>query len=275
LVYNNTFIADQHGFRSTWGNEAAPDLLECRFANNLFHDDCETTAGNYYWANNICGYKGFDENNPMNAPKEWIGKGIYIPNITASPKGKKPGIGAIEYEEMTFKAGHDFNNLPEDIDFSRSLPLRRNRIENSAFDRGDFFSPWQRNDETVKIITHQRRNQTTPETGEGRMGQHSIALTANSSKLFQKVTGLISGHEYVFIGHLRVDRGERALLGVRFPDGTEIVSPHVTFGAPEWRRIRLYFTVPGEVSTIEVFVRRLSDGDGEIFADDFGLCFVK
>ena len=271
LVYNNTFIAEEHGFRSTWGNKASPDLLECRFANNLFRGDCETTAGNYYWSNNISGYKGFDENNPMRLPPEAKGKGIYIPNITASPKGVKPAIGAIEYEGMSFEVGHDFENPPENIDFTRSRPPGRNLIENSAFDRGDFFSPWQRNNQTVKPVKHDHQGQGDPETGIGRMGRHSIALTADGSEVFQEVKGLKPGHEYVFTGHMRVERGERVVLGVRFPDGTEFISPNVTFGAPEWRRSRLYFTVPQNISSAEVFARRLSKKGKTVYVDDFGL----
>ncbi len=49
----------------------------------------------------------------MKPAEEGLERGIYIEGITAAPEGTKPGIGAIEYEGMSFKAGHDFENPPQ------------------------------------------------------------------------------------------------------------------------------------------------------------------
>ena len=272
LVYNNTFIAEDEGFRSSWGNMYAPDLLKCRFANNLFSSPCETTAENYYWNNNKVGYKEFDENDPMKAPKNEVGKGLFIEGITAAPKRTNPGLGAIEYEGMTFKAGHDFENPPK-MDFKRSKPLYRNMIQNAAFEHEDYFSPWLRRDESVKPIEHTRQSHSNEDVNIGRMGEHSVELTKSGSELFQIVTGLLAGQEYEFIAHLRVDKNEQVILGVRFSNGTEQYSPLNDKGsAPHWKLSRLSFTMPTNGTEVEVFVRRLSGEKGKkVYIDDLSL----
>jgi hypothetical protein len=270
LAYNNTFISDRKGFMSTWGNRYSPDLLECRYVNNLFKQECNITAGNYYWNANISGYKEFDGNDVMKAAGAGLGKGIFIEAITAVPEGVKPGIGAIEYEGMWFKAGHDFENPPQDVNFERSKPVHRNLICNSAFEKEDFLSPWEVLEGAIPI-EHSFQLHTKYDTAIGRMGSRSVLLAEEESEIFQEVKELVPGQEYTFIGHLRVKSGEAAVTGVRFPDGTEFLSPQVNRGAPNWRRNRLSFIVPDGVTSVELFARRLSSGKGEVYVDDFGL----
>ncbi len=266
LVYNNTFIAEEHGFRSTWGNEYEPDLLHCRLVNNLFSGQTETTADNYFWKNNIAGYEGFDSNAPFDFPSENAEQGEYLQGISVA---EKPAIGAVEYKGMMFKAGHDFENPPE-MDFTRSKPLHRNRIENSAFEHENNLKPWNIVENGVKVREHPHKYHGTPDTAIGRMGNFSVELIDKGSEITQTITGLEPG-EYVFTGHLRVPWGESSVLGVRYPDGMEFLSPQVTSGSPNWRRENIMFTVPQTTDSIEVFVRRLSGGDGQLFADDFGV----
>jgi hypothetical protein len=92
---------------------------------------------------------------------------------------------------------------------------------------------------------------------------------------------LIPGEEYTFIGHLNVEKGESAFLGVRFPDGSESTTPPVTdstipfdfnnIDSTKWRRCRLSFIPPEGVTSVEVFARRTSSGEGLVHVDDFGL----
>ncbi len=271
LVYHNTFIADDNGFRSTWGNKYGPDLLECRFVNNLFSSLSRTTAENYYWAHNVTAYEDFDKYNIMQPASEWLAKGKYVTGISATDQQKKPGIGAIEYEGMSFKVGHDFENPPQNINFIRSKPLYRNRILNAAFEHENHLSPWEAKNENVRVIEHPHQNHTKPDTTIGRMGNYSIGLTGKSGEVYQEVRYLHPNAEYEFIGHLRVDRGERAVIGVRWADGTEFLSPVVMDTAPGWNRVRLGFDMPEKHETITIFVRRLSDGAGQVYIDDFGL----
>ena len=279
LVYNNTFISELRGFMSTWGNLHPPDLLECRYANNLFMQGVNITPGNYYWNANITGYQDFDANNVMVPADEGLGRGIDIEGITAAPKGTKPGIGAIEYQGMSFKAGHDFANPPQNVNFERSKPYHRNLVENSAFEKEDFLSPWEINEGAIPI-GHPRQSHKKLDTGIGKMGFRSIELAEENGEVYQKINELIPGEEYTFIGHLRVDAGEVALTGVRFPDGSEFTGPQVEMftspqvvesGMPKWRRNRLSFIVPEGVISVEVFARRTSSGKGKIYVDDFGL----
>jgi hypothetical protein len=269
LAYNNTFISDTHGFRSNWGNQYAPDLLECRFVNNLLSGTAETTAGNYYWSNNIDGYESFDAEYPMQVFAGGVGRGLYIRNITASPDGVA-GIGAIEHMDMRFTAGHNFDHPPE-TDFTRSRPLHRNMLHNTAFEHEDHLRPWKLKGGGVQVKEFEHKNHTQPDTARCRMGNYSVQLVQEGSELLQQVQDLVPGGTYGFTGHLRVDRGEAAVLGVRLPDGSVFTSPRVTYGSPGWRRVWVHFTLPGNASSAEVFVQRLTGGQGEIFVDDFGL----
>lgn len=270
LMYNNTFISEGDGFRSNWGNRYSPDLLACRFVNNVFQNSPNTTAQNYYWNSNISGYKGFDSSNLMKPVKEGLGKGVYIQGITATPKGVKPGIGAVEYKGMAFKVGHDFKDPPKNVNFKRSKPLHRNLIENAAFEKEDFISPWQITD-GVLPTKHERQTQLKFDNAVGRMGERSVELVAENSEVYQKVDGLIEKGEYTFTGHLRVDKNEMAVLGIRFSNGFEFFGPDVVSGAPNWKRTSVSFIVPKGESSVEVFVRRKSSGKGKVYVDDLGL----
>lgn len=266
LIYNNTFIAETYGFRSVWGNQYAPDLLNSRFINNLFAGTFSTTAENYFATNNIIGYEGFNPAQPMKGYAAGYGKGLPIPGITHTT----PGIGAIEYEGMTFKAGHDFENPPS-YDFTRSLPPHRNLLQNAAFEHEDHFYPWQSKGEATPI-THKPQYHNHKDTNLGRMGSHSVELTGKVGELFQQVSGLKPFAAYEFICQLRVADNEKASIGVRFPDGSEKFSPPVTTGAPGWTRCRLTFDVPENTETAEVFVRRLTDGSNKtVHVDDLSL----
>ncbi|MDB2462941.1 right-handed parallel beta-helix repeat-containing protein [Algibacter sp.] len=270
LMYNNTFISKSDGFRSNWGNRYSPDLLECRFVNNVFQNSPNTTAQNYYWNSNISGYKDFDPNNLMKPVKEGLGKGVYLKNITAVPSGVMPGIGAVEYEGMEFKAGHDFKHPPKDVNFKRSKPLHRNLIENAAFEKEDFIGPW-------KIINgalptkHKLQTQLQFDDAIGRMGERSVELRDQNSEVYQKIDELIENEEYTFTGHLRVEQNEVAALGVRFSNGLEFFGPDVVKGAPKWSRSTVSFIVPEGELAVEVFVRRKSLGNGKVYVDDLGL----
>ena len=97
-----------------------------------------------------------------------------------------------------------------------------------------------------------------------------------NAEVFQQVDELVPGEEYTFIGHLRVQSGELAFIGVRFPDGSEFISPQVTNqytrdDQKNWRRCRVSFIVPEGVTSVEVFARRMSSAGGTVYADDFGL----
>jgi hypothetical protein len=270
LIYNNTFIGKKYGFRSVWGHKYAPDLLNCRFINNLFAGAFSTTADNYFATNNVTGYTDFDATEPMVGYPAGYGKGLFIEGITPAIPTGLAGIGAIEYKGMTFKAGCDFDNQP-DYDFARSRPAHRNLLENAAFEHEDHFYPWQVNALGVVPIKHKTQYHSYEDINIGRMGSYSVELPREGSELFQCVSGLKSG-EYAFISQLRVMEGEAVVNGVRFPNGTELFSQQVTSGAPGWKRCRLNFKVPGKVTSVEVFIRRLSHGeDKTVYVDDLSL----
>jgi hypothetical protein len=271
LVYNNTFIGGTYGFRSAWGNKYEPDLLNCRFVNNLFGGAFTTTATNYFATHNEIDYQGFEPQHPMKGYSEGYGKGLFIEGISRVAPAGQPGIGAIEYDGMTFKAGHDFEHPPV-YDFTRCLPAHRNLLKNAAFEHEDGFYPWQGKDSGVTPVKHAIQNHAKDDVNLGRMGSYSAELTRKGSALSQRVSGLEPGRTYAFISELRVANGEAAVNGVRFSDGTELLSGPITAGAPGWTRCRLNFIAPEEAASVEVFVRRLSGGEGKtVHADDLSL----
>jgi hypothetical protein len=269
LVYNNTFISDTHGFRSMWGNQYEPDLNGVRIVNNIFSGMSETAAPRYHWSSNIVEYEGFDRSEPFRFDHSLARKGPFIHGISKVEKGKLPAIGAIESESLTFKVGHDFENPPE-IDTTRSKPLHRNLIRNSAFEHEDNLMPWIA-DGNVQKINHELKIQIDEDTAVGRMGRHSIELKVAGSEISQSVSGLQPSAVYRFSAYLRVEKGEVATIGVRYADGTEFLSPHVASGAPRWRRVNLSFAASDSSDEVSVFVRRTSNGEGTIHVDDTGL----
>lgn len=270
LIYNNTFISKQIGFRSVWGNKYAPDLYGCRFVNNIFSGPAETTADNYFWSNNLTDFTELEKNKYLKKKSDAIDRGVFIKGITTNLTGSSPDIGAYEYNGENWIAGHNFEKFPV-IDTVRSNPVHRNRLVNSAFEHEDHLSPWTKSDQGVKLIHHVPKSQAISDTAVGRMGSHSVELIIAGSEIGQKINGLQLNGQYTFTGHVRVDKGESVLFGVRFSNQQVFLSPQVTSGAPNWRRINLNFTLDEKSDSVEVFVRRLSDGKGKIYLDDFGL----
>jgi hypothetical protein len=95
------------------------------------------------------------------------------------------------------------------------------------------------------------------------------------AEIMQEVRGLDPDTWYEFAGFLRVDRGERAIIGVREFGGEETYSPSVTRNSPNWYRCIVHFKTGRSSTSAKVFVRRTTKGDGRVFADDFGLIHVR
>lgn len=278
LVYNNTFIArkNEHGFRSVWGNQYAPDLFECRFVNNIFSGKSLTSANNLYWENNLTGYEKFNQENMFAREPLAVDKGVMIEGITTNIIGEGPDIGAVEFGETPWKVGHDFNH-PPNLDTTRSKPLHRNMVENSAFEHGDHISPWKWKG-NVEVNMQGTKGQATPDTATIRMGRYSIKLGNKDAEIYQKISGLQKNRTYQFAAHLRVDKVEEAVIGIRYTDGREMFSTlatsltirRVTGYENGWQRLVIHFNTL-ENDSIEVFVRKLTNGQGKVFVDDCGL----
>lgn len=275
LVYNNTFSAEQHGFESAWGNKYPPDLHGCRFFNNIFSASASITADNYAWGNNLISYKDLIDNKylPKNSPA--IDNGIVLAGINEDFKDEAPDIGAYETNGPKWKVGHDFENPPK-VDTTRSKPLHRNRLENTAFEYGDHLSPWflVSGEATPELG---RKKQITPDTANLRMGNSSMQLGPNA-EIAQVVTGLTPNTWYEFAGFLKTENEERAELGVRDHGEMETLSPSFGKhrGIPQnWARSTLHFKTGPSSTSATVFIRRTTDGEGRVFADDCGLIFLK
>ena len=272
LVYNNTFISEKVGFQNKWGNQYEPDLIGVRMINNVFGGIAETNAPSYYWSNNIVNYEGFVTEKPFKFDPKLAKRGKFIEGITRVNSNMKPAIGAIESPEDVFEVGHNFEE-PRESDLVHSFPMHRNRIKNASFEHEDYLLPWKTKGE-VKRIKHKSKIQTTPDNFIGRPGEHSIQLCANGSEVVQLIEGLECNSTFQFTGFLRVESGESACLGVRFNDGREFYSPGVYSGGAFWRQVNLDFDTE-DCSTVEVFAKRTSGGNGEVYFDDSGLVMIS
>jgi hypothetical protein len=272
LVYNNTINGGRYAFRSNWGNKYSPDLYGCRFFNNIFTGACETKAGNYTWGYNQEDYDGLMDYKYLPDGSFCIDNGMVIEDITDNFIGNAPDLGAYEKGGEKWIVGHDFENPPL-IDTTRSKPLYRNRIFNSAFEHEDHLEPWTITKGDISLESGNKL-QITPDTARIRMGGWSIELQPDA-EIAQIVRGLDPNTWYEFAGFLRVDRNERAYLGVRDHGRKESHSPSVSGNSPNWYRCILHFKTGPNQTRATVFVRRVSDGSGEVFADDFGLVYVR
>ena len=270
LVYNNTFISEKYGFKNIWGNQYLPELNGVRIVNNVFSGPAESTASNYHWSNNVTGYKGFDPNNAFKVDKSLLYRGQYISGISTD---SIPGLGALETKGRVFTVGHDFANPPH-YDTIRSKPLHRNMILNSAFEHEDHLSPWQ-SKMKIRKVDHKAQNQTTEDKNMGRMGRHSIELLEQGSEVFQKIAGLRPNTMYKFMAFLNVDKEEMAVIGIRYPDKTEFLSPMVssskTNKKSNWRKVGLSFNTGNRQTEVTVFARRLTHKGGTVYFDDSGV----
>jgi hypothetical protein len=274
LVYNNTFISEKYGFRNMWGNKFKPELNGVRFVNNVFAKNCDTNALGFHWSYNVVNYDRFDRTDPYRPDPQLMGKGRYIEGISTVPAGVQPGLGAIEAVDIPFTVGHDFENPPQSIDVRLSKPLHRNLVVNAAFEHEDFLSPWKFSGKG-KAVTHKFQSQIMEDNNLGRAGQRSVELMEEGSEVSQEINGLEPNATYRFIGFIRIEKGESAVTGIRYPDGQEFLSTLVDSSffqwKPGWRRVDVSFDTSDTVTGVTVFARRTSKNGGTVHFDDAGL----
>jgi len=273
LVYNNTFVSQQSGFRSKWGNKYGPDLYGCRFSNNIFSGPAETTADNYVWSHNMTDYKEMRENRYLKSNSVAIDRGIPIKGITTNFVGSFPDVGAYEYNGRNWVPGHNFEKFPE-VDTIRTNPAHRNMLANSAFEHEDHLFPWEKGKGEVSIVKG-TKGQTTPDTASVRMGRWSVKL-GQGAEISQTVTGLASDTWYEFSGFLKVEKDGNGFLGVYDNDSNlEHHSVSISGNEPKWNRGVVRFKTGLKGTGVKVYVKNDSRSEKEIFADDLGLIMVE
>ena len=271
LYYNNTVADGRNSYRSTWGAAQDKDLYACRMFNNVGAAGVAVKAEGLETGSNSWNYKKLREKKFLTPGTEPVDSAVHIPGITDGYEGPAPDRGAYELGGPQWEAGHDFQNPPTDIDTTRSLPPRRNLIENAAFYAGHL-DPWQMVGENVKVISHFHSQWVTD--GRAMMGGYSARLGKGRNGVWQSVTGLKPETTYELMAMFRVEKGESARLGVRDYGGPEKHSETVTDNAPNWSRRTLRFTTgPGQTSAL-VVLEKNSSGSGTVYADDPGLRLI-
>ncbi len=271
LAYHNTFTSGRSGFTSRWGNQYAPDLHGCRFYNNVFSAASHTSAGNYDWGPNLQQYGELEELRYLPQGSPAIDAGTVLPGINDGYTGAAPDLGAYEYGGQDWEPGHCFEN-PPGLDTTRSKPLHRNRLKNSAFEYNDHIRPWETNG-SAEVVTGSK-NHTTPDTARIRMGSASMKL-GEDGVVTQRVTGLEPGSWYEFAAFVRADRNGRAAAVAELEDGSVFESPHAANTSREWYLLKVRFRTGPAQREVKVSVRSKSERGGNVFVDDCGLVYLK
>ncbi len=277
LIYNNTFVSEQIGFRSFWGNKYSPDLYGCRFMNNIFSGYAEINADNYFWSNNITQFTELIENKYLKHNSIAIDRAFPIERITTKFTGLLPDIGAYEYNGENWIPGHNFDCYPQ-IDTTRSLPLHRNMLRNSAFEHEDHLSPWIVEQGKVNII-EEIKNQTTPDTANVRMGKYSIKLE-QGAKISQTIIGLVPNAWYEFSGFLKVEKNGCGYIGISDNADMEQKSTFFTgkklnTSISDWNRALVRFKTDLNNTSVKVYVKNDSESKKNVFVDDLGLILIE
>ncbi len=271
LYYNNTVADARHSYRSTWNAGQEKDLYGCRMFNNVGTADMVVDAAGLASGSNSWDYHALREKKFLSPGTEPVDSAVMIPGITDDYVGAAPDRGAYELGAPPWKAGHDFQNPPTDINTARSLPPHRNLIENAAFYGGEL-GPWEEVGEQVTVI-FDPHNQWVADA-RAMMGGYSVRLGEGRNGLRQRVTGLKPETTYELMAMFRVDEGESARLSVHNYGRPEKHSEPVAGNAPEWARRTLRFTTgPGHRDAV-IVLEKTSPGDGEVYVDDPGLQLI-
>jgi hypothetical protein len=269
LVYHNS--AWRTGQTVTFDHTRRNDLFGCRFVNNLVNAPYRLPAhvvldGNQQQAEP--GYvdpaRGLFALKPDSPVR---GKGVRLPGMS---DGDAPDPGAFAGGREPWRAGCDLARplQPEPTWQPLDVPWL-NALANACFELGTL-EGW------TKVGAGEAR--LTPGNGWGNTisgkgneatgtSRFELCLTGRAT-VEQTVERLRPNTAYTLAGWLRASAGEQVALGLRGPDGQEQTA---SSGEPGWVRRAVAFTTGAQETSVTVFVRKTSDGPGQVWADNLGL----
>jgi hypothetical protein len=268
LYYHNTVADSKLSYRSAWAAAQKKDLYGCFLVNNLGPSGTKIKGEGLMEARNIWSYKALAEKKYPTADSAAIDAACAIVGINDGHKGKAPDCGAYELGATRWRAGHDFQNPPRDIDTKRSLPPHRNLLTNPALFQGSL-KGWETQGAKIRVIAERHSQWVTD--GRVVMGGHSVEFGPGRNAIRQSVTGLAPDTTYELMGMFRVPKDEKACIGVERAGGDAKRSPPVTGNAPHWERRTLRFTTGPQETQVVIFAEKSSDGAGLVYVDDMGL----
>ena len=270
VVANNTII----GKFTIWGRWEIDRMVGDVVVNNIITGVPDLHYDYVMW-DNLQFYAGIPIGQFHNCRAAEIGKdqGTVIPGITDGYKGEAPDIGAYEYGEEAWKAGHDFENPPQPIYKLATNPLA-NRVRNACFqhghldgpnDKSDRLNPWRKTHaKQANVISHGGFSQHY-NTRRSMYGG-SVHLQGDADDgVEQDVSHLEPGKTYQFTAFVKVDGADEVRIGVKNFGGEEVsVSSTDTL----WKNLSVRFTTGPENTSATVYI--LKKGPGKAYADDTG-----
>ena len=270
LYYNNTVSAGHTGYQSTWAAAQLKDLYGCRLVNTVSTRGIRVNGSGMIRRHNTWNYRKLVKGKYLTRGTGPVDSGLHVPGITDGYASKAPDRGAHELGRKPWKAGHDFETPPEQIDTKHSMPPHRNLLGNTAFYRGET-DPWEFEGDDVTVVTDYHNQWET--TGKAMMGGRSACLGKGKNRIQQTVSGLEPNTTYELMGMFRVEKGAQACLTVTLGGKTARSQPVMATNRT-WRRRTLRFTTGPRGKTAAVIAEKTTAGESPVYVDDMGLQLV-
>jgi len=267
LVYNNTTYGSM-SFDS-WGRNFSNDMYGDQMINNIFTGTIVLKDSSIV-LHNI--YQGTDPlyQDPENlifllsAHSPAIDNGVKLKNISDSFTGKAPDMGAFEYGEKPWKAGHDFDHVPNPV--FRGVDVEyRNLVENGGFEEG--FDAWKfKNEKKTGLITE---NSWGIENARTRMQNRSVGIEEVGAELEQTITGIAPKTMYVVSAWIKAPgKGVSGRLILSAKEGV-ILSKSID--SQGWKFFSSTFISSANDTVVKIKLEKEGDGLETIYFDDIGL----
>ena len=196
-----------------------------------------------------------------------IHAGVVIPGLNGGSSGKAPDVGAYEYGQSGWLAGHDFNR-PRDIAFQRPHFFYANLLENPGFELGQLAGWTPTGTRSVRFQAGQfawtnEKLDIWSHSGGARLGEGANGLE-------QAVAGLTPGNRYMLWAWVKPTSVDQSVtFGIRWPDGSE--ESKTLSSVTGWVRLLMTFDLPKGVDRGVVFVKKTTADAGSVFFDETSL----
>jgi hypothetical protein len=272
LAFNNS--SHRTGRLTTFDHSRRNDLFGVRLSNNIFNDKVRLTP-QVKLENNLVHVDpsfenpgkqrfGLKEDSPA------LNAGKVLPGITDGFLGSAPDIGAYERGKPEWKAGHNFENPPQQVtEWSRPDIAYMNLVLNGCFEFGSL-EGWQATGEgKAELVKGNDWGNGYGSSKPVKTGTSKFECRlSGTAGVEQIIRGLSPETAHQLSAWLKVSENESAELGIRDAGGNE---QNVKTNSTGWERLVLDFKTGPEQKEVTISVRKLSKGDGHVWCDNFGL----
>ncbi len=268
LFYNNTVGGDFSSVKVAKGKR--PDATGVALINNIF-------TGTISWQDSSGGLEYHNKENAsqylvnpaggdytLADESGCIDQGLILSGITPD-KNLFPDLGAYEYGEDPWKAGHDFMNPPQ-ITFKTKSIRFQNLVKNGSFDMGDEGS-WSLEGNGVIDVEFDGSKSGWSDADGHVNNYQALYLMEGSSTAEQTISNLKIGKQYQLTAWYKVDSNVKGKITVMNPDGTIAVDQSVEYTSPKWRQVSCTFTAQQD-TVVLCLSRTANSGLERAYFDD-------